>query len=96
MVAIAPLSAKDRYFSTIVISTLSFGPLQPEDRARIEIRRLRIDITRPGEDVVSLAERTGCVLDPTSLALLNGLLGNEVFEGAELMKIVRREGESGR
>ena len=96
MVAIAPLSAKDRYFSTIAVSTRSFGPLRPEDRARIEIRRLRIDITRPGEDVVSLAERTGCVLDPTSLALLNGLLGNEVFEGAELMKIVRREGESGR
>ena len=45
---------------------------------------------------MSLGERTGCVLDPTSLALLNGLLGNEVFEGAELMKIVRREGESGR
>jgi predicted Zn-dependent protease len=92
MVAVAPLTAAERYFATIQVSTRSFGPLSPENRARIETRRLRVAVTRPGEDVVSLGERTGCVLSPSGRALLNGLLGNEVFAGGERMKIVRREG----
>lgn len=96
MVAVAPLAARDRYFATILVSTRSFGPLRPENRARIELRRLRIVATRPGEDVVALGARTGCILDPARRALLNGLLGNETFAGGELMKIVRREDAAAR
>lgn len=95
MVALAPLAAADRYFATIHVSTRSFGPLLPESRARIESRRIRVVATRPGEDVVALGLRSGCVLTPSGRSLLNGLLGNEVFAGGELMKIVRREGTSG-
>ncbi len=95
MVAFAPLAAAERYFGTIQVSTRSFGPLQPENRARIETRRLRVVLARPGEDVVALGERTGCALSPSGRALLNGLLGNEVFAGGEPMKIVRREGSAG-
>jgi len=92
MVAFAPEVAADRYFGTIRIATRSFRPLQPENRARIETQRLRIALARDGEDVVALGERTNCILTPTVTALLNGLLGNEVMTGGELMKIVRVEG----
>ncbi len=95
MVAMAPLVAKDRYFSTILVSTRSFGPLTPENRARIETRRLRVVLARPGEEITSLDQRTQCVLDPAATASLNGLFGNEVFAGDELLKIVRLEGASG-
>lgn len=91
MVAIAPLAAAERYFATIQVSTRSFGPLDPQSRALIETRRIRIVATRPGEDVVALGERSGCVLSPAGRALLNGMLGNEIFVGGELMKIVRKE-----
>jgi hypothetical protein len=48
-------------------------------------------LARAGEDVKGLGERAGCVLAPTATALLNGMLGDELFAGGELMKIVRRE-----
>lgn len=95
MVAMAPLVAKERYFSKILVSTRSFGPLTPENRARIQTRRLRVALARPGEEVAAFGKRTQCVLDPAATASLNGLFGNEVFSGDELLKIVRVEGVSG-
>lgn len=91
MVGVAPAAAADRYLVPILLSMRSFGPLTEAHRARIQIRRLHVVSARAGEDVVALGERTGNVLDPSSTALLNGLLGNEVLEGGELMKVIRSE-----
>jgi predicted Zn-dependent protease len=96
MVGMAPLAASDRYFGTILLAMKSFGPLTDEHRALIHSDRLRVVLARSGEDVIALGDRTGDILDPSTTALLNGMLGNEVFEGGELMKIVRREGASTR
>jgi len=96
MVGLAPEPVADRYFSEILPTMRSFGPITPEHRAMIEIRRLRVVLARPGEDVTSLGARTGSVLDPAAIALLNGLFGNEVFTGDELMKVVRRESDAPR
>lgn len=91
IVGIAPLAAADRYFGQILLTTRSFGPITREHLARIETKRLRVVMARAGEDVVSLGERSENVLDPAESALLNGLLGNEEFEGGELMKVIRKE-----
>lgn len=91
LVGVAPAVAAARAFGTLMPSMRSFAPLSDANRARIELRRLRIELARAGEDVVALDARTGCTLGPSGTALLNGLLGDETFAGGELMKIVRRE-----
>jgi len=91
MVGVAPLAAESRYFGPILLSMRSFGPLTDEHRALVHIDRLRVVLARSGEDVVEFNERNEGVLAPAATALLNGLLGNEVFEGGELMKVIRRE-----
>jgi predicted Zn-dependent protease len=91
IVGVAPHAAADRYFGPILLSMRSFRPLSDENRALIHSDRLRIVLARQGEDVVSLGSRTQNTLNPSATALLNGLLGNEVFEGGELIKIIRRE-----
>ncbi|MFO0689441.1 MAG: M48 family metalloprotease [Myxococcota bacterium] len=91
LVGLAPQAVADRHFGTILASMRSFGPLTEANRAAIELRRLRVVATRPGEDVAALGRRTECTLDPAGTALLNGLLGDEIFAGGELMKIVHRE-----
>ncbi|MBY0401398.1 M48 family metalloprotease [Myxococcota bacterium] len=94
LVGIAPAAAADRYFGVMLPSMRSFGPLSVENRARVELRRLRVELARPGEDVAGLGARAQCMLPPSGTALLNGLLGNEVFIGGELLKIVRLESMS--
>jgi predicted Zn-dependent protease len=91
MVGIVPRAASDRYLGPILLSMRSFGPLTDEHRALVHTNRLRIVLARPGEDIVALAQRNRSILDPAANALLNGLLGNEIFQGGELMKVIRRE-----
>lgn len=91
MVGIAPLSAENRYFGPILLSMRSFGPLTDQNRALIHTNRLRVVLTRPGEDMVAFKQRSVTTLTPLEVALFNGFLGNEIFQGGELMKIVRRE-----
>jgi len=91
MVGIVPMAAENRYFGPILLSMRSFASLSDEHRALIHTDRLRVVMARPGEEIVALNERTESILDPAATALLNGLLGNEIFEGGELMKVVKRE-----
>lgn len=91
MVGVAPAAAEKRYFGRILLSMRTFGPLTDEHRALIHTDRLRVVLTRPGENFVQFDERNASILDPVQTAQLNGLFGNEVFEGGELMKVVRRE-----
>lgn len=90
MVGLAPKAAEGRYFGQILLSMRSFGPISPEHRKLIHSDVLQLILARRGETVVDMARRSGTVLDPSSVALLNGLFGNEVFEGGELLKVVRR------
>lgn len=90
MVGMAPRAAADRHFGPILLSMRSFAPLSDANRARIRVDRLEVVLARAGEDVVALGERTDNRLDPAATALLNGMLGNEILSGGELMKIVRR------
>ncbi|MBK7949624.1 MAG: M48 family metalloprotease [Deltaproteobacteria bacterium] len=70
LVGLAPEAVADRYFGTILTSMRSFGPLTDASRAAIELRRLRVVATRPGEDVGALGLRSECTLDPAGTALL--------------------------
>jgi predicted Zn-dependent protease len=91
MVGVAPLAAADRYFGPILLSMRSFRPITEEHRALIHVERLRVVLARDGEDVVELSARTGNTLNAASTALLNGMLGNEVLRGGQLVKIIRVE-----
>lgn len=91
IVGVSAAAAGKRYLPQILLSMQSFGPLSPEYRARIETRRLRVVMARAGEDIMSLSNRNESVLDPAATALRSGLLGNEIFKGGELAKVVCRE-----
>lgn len=90
MVGIAPAQVANRYFGPILLSMRTFGPISPEHRDLIQTQILALELARPGEDIVHMLQRSDNVLDPAAIALLNGLFGNEIFEGGELLKIVRR------
>jgi predicted Zn-dependent protease len=91
IVGAAPSIAANRYLGQILLTSRSFRPLSDESRSKIRIKRLHVVMVRPGEDVIRLGERTGNAWSATETALMNGMLGNEVFEGGELMKILRSE-----
>ncbi len=91
LVGVAPSAAADRYFGPILLSMRSFGPISDEHRVGLTTQRLRIVAARPGEDVVRLSSRTENVMPASNTALLNGMRGNETFDGGELMKILRQE-----
>ena len=95
MVGVAPAAAADRYFGPILLTMRSFREITPEHLALIATSRVRVVLARGGEDVVALGERTGNALNPASTALLNGLLGNEIFQGGELVKIIKTESAAG-
>ncbi len=91
MVGVTPRAAAGRYFGAILLSMRSFRPLTAEHRAEIRIERLHIVLARSGEDLVAFNDRTGNILGAAATGLFNGRLGNEIFEGGELMKVVRIE-----
>ena len=93
LVGVAPRAAADRVFATMLPSIRSFARLSQENRARAEMQRLRVVLARSGETIAELSERAQCVLPPAATALLNGWLGDEVLEGDDLVKVVRRETE---
>lgn len=91
LVGIQPLAAGNHYLPQILLTARTFRPLTAAHRRLIHADHMRVALTRSGEDLVRLGARTGNEWDPTMTGLINGLLGDEVFEGGELMKILRRE-----
>ena len=91
IVGAAPSVAANRYLGPILLTARSFKPLSEEARAKIRIKRLHVVLSRGGEDVVQLGERTGNAWSATDTVLINGMLGNEILEGGKLMKILRVE-----
>lgn len=90
IVGMAPTAAAKRHFSAMLVTTRSFGPVTPTHLAAIHTDRLKIVQARRGEDIASAGNRNGNTLDPSSTALLNGFLGNERFDGGELIKVIVR------
>ena len=91
IVGAAPGAAANRYLGQILLTARSFGPVDDQSWSDIRIKHLRVVLTRPGEDVIQLGQRTGNAWTATETALMNGMLGNDVFEGGELMKILRSD-----
>ncbi len=91
IVGAGPSVAAKRYLGQILLAARSFRPLTDEARSQIRTNRIHIVLTRPGEDIVALGERTGNAWSAAETALINGQLGNEIFDGGELMKILRSE-----
>ena len=91
MVGVAPRRAEGRYFGAILLSMRSFRPLTAKHRTEIRIERLHVVLARSGEDLVAFNRRTSNILSAAATGLFNGRLGNQVFEGGELMKVVRNE-----
>ena len=96
IVGASPVAAGNRYAPPILLSMRSFGPLDNERRARIRTDRLRIELTRRGEDVTTFGARSGNLWSPAETALINGRLGQEVYEGGERMKILLPGSTEGR
>ena len=96
IVGASPVAAGNRYAPPILLSTRSFGPLDPARRAEIRTDRLRIELARSGEDVTTFGARTGTLWSPAETALINGLLGHEIYEGGERMKILLSDSPEGR
>ena len=91
IVGVSPSAAANRYLPQILLSTRSFGPISQAHLAKIRVDRLHVVLARSGEDLQTLGQRTGNAWAPSVTGLINGLLGNEVFKGGELMKILRSE-----
>lgn len=94
--ATAPASLAGRYFGRARAMTRSFRPLGADERAGIEVQRLRLARVLPGEDLAALARRTGNDWDPARTAVLNGLLPGAPLEAGRLLKIVVSEPYRGR
>lgn len=91
IVGAAPRAAANRYLGQILLTARSFGPISDEAWSQIRVKHIRVVLARPGEDVIQLGKRSGNAWTATETALMNGLLGNDVFEGGELMKVLRSE-----
>jgi predicted Zn-dependent protease len=69
------------------VFTRSFRPLTPEERAGIEVRRLRLATAREGETLAELADRTGNDWDAQRTAIANGLFASARLTAGSLLKI---------
>jgi predicted Zn-dependent protease len=67
--------------------TRSFRPLAPEDRAGIQVRRLRLATARAGEGLAEFSRRTGNDWDAQRTAIANGLFADAHLAQGQLLKI---------
>jgi predicted Zn-dependent protease len=89
--AAAPAPLAERYFGRARAMARSFRAITPEERAAIDVQRLRVVPALPGEDVAALSRRSGNAWDPARTAVLNGLLPGAPIEGGRLVKVVVSE-----
>lgn len=89
--AAAPAPLAGRFFGRARAMARSFRAITREERAAIEVERLRVVPALPGEDLASLSRRTGNAWDPARTAVLNGLVPGTAIEGGRLVKIVVSE-----
>jgi len=58
--------------SAMLMSIRSFKPLTAEEAAAVHPNRIDIYVVRPGDSWPSIAERSGGVIKPSTLAVMNG------------------------
>jgi len=80
-----------RFEPKITRTIKSFRPLNPDQLATIHGTKLRIVKAEPGEDINAFSKRTGNGWGRPETAIANGLKRETVFEGGELVKIIRSE-----
>lgn len=94
--ATAPAPLAGRYFGRARAMARSFRAITPEERAAIQVQRLRVVPALPGEDLAALSRRTGNAWDPARTAVLNGLVPGAPLPEGRLLKIVISEAYRGR
>jgi len=58
--------------SAMLMSVRSFKPLTADEAAAVHPNRIDIYVVRPGDSWQSVAERSGGVIKPATLAVMNG------------------------
>jgi predicted Zn-dependent protease len=81
-----PISA-EKYADRAKQMVRSFRPLTPEERAAIEVNRLRLVRAHEGETIAKLSARTGNVYEVHPTAIANGLSVDAVLAEGQLLKI---------
>jgi predicted Zn-dependent protease len=74
--------------SAILMSIRSFKPLSAEEAAAVHPNRIDIYVVRPGDSWQSIAERSGGVIKPSTLAVMNGAEPNSQPMAGSRIKIV--------
>jgi predicted Zn-dependent protease len=79
--------AADRVLPRGDVFIRSFRSLSPEDRAAIEVRRLRLATAREGESLADFSQRTGNDWDAQRTAIANGMFASDRLAQGQLLKI---------
>ncbi|HEU5256066.1 MAG TPA: M48 family metalloprotease [Vicinamibacterales bacterium] len=74
--------------SAMLMSIRSFKPLTADEAAAVHPNRIDIYVVRPGDSWQSIAERSGGVIKPTTLAVMNGAEPNSQPMVGSRIKIV--------
>lgn len=89
--AAAPAQLVEKYLDRARAMVRSFRPLTAEERASIEVDRLRLVRAKAGESLAALSERTHNAYDATRTAIANGLQPGARLSEGQLLKIGVRE-----
>ncbi len=89
--AAAPTQLVAKYLDLARVMLRSFRPLTAEERASIEVERMRLVRAQTGESIVELSARTGNVYDVHRTAIANGIPPSGRLLEGQLLKIGVRE-----
>jgi predicted Zn-dependent protease len=85
---LAPAQVFNQTENQLTTSIRSFRPLSSAEAARIRANRVDLYTARAGDTWQGIAERTGNLVKPSTLAIMNGYAGNEQPRPGERLKIV--------
>jgi predicted Zn-dependent protease len=88
---VAPAIYARRHEGSLLATARSFRPLTEEERASIQVTRLRVETARSGEGFAELGQRAGNVWSVADTAVMNGLFADHRFGGGETVKVARTE-----
>ena len=88
---ITPSSRVTRFEPKINRTIRSFRRLNPDQRMEIYGTNMHVVTAKTGEDINTLSARTQNTWSRPKTAIANGFKREVVFEGGELVKIVRSE-----
>lgn len=86
-----PALMEAKYLRRTLVAARSFSPLTEEERNSITGMHIRIAIATEGEDLQSIAERTGNGWTPQETAVFNGVFIDHKFKEGDRVKIAISE-----